>query len=445
MFLPITAKDAQPRTKVLHALSEAGRTKARAILSTLPGYSPTPVIGLPNLAASAGVGAIHVKDEGQRFGLKSFKALGGAYAVVSLVLAEASRRLGRFVEPTELSRPDVRAIAETMTFACATDGNHGRSVAWGAQIAGARCEIFIHAGVSQGRADAMAAYGARINRIEGSYDDSVALAAEMAVKHGWTVVSDTAWPGYEDIPLTVMQGYTVMIGEALDALSEPPTHLFLQAGVGGMAAAVAAYAHQRLGPNTPKFVVVEPARAACLFETAKAGEMTTIPHNEPTVMAMLECATPSPLGWEVLRHLADGYATLEEHEAIDAMRLLAGVQKMLPNAAHAGAFDTPTPNPSPQGGGGLGGNAGESPSPLWGGVRGGGIATHCTTNDPPIVAGESGCTGLAGFLACMANPEAQAHLGRGPNSRILVFNSEGATDPAIYTQIVGRAPQEVLA
>lgn len=393
MFLPITTKGEHPRSHVMEALGEVGRTKAKAILSTLPGYMPTPLIGLPAMAQERGVAAVHVKDEGLRFGLKSFKALGGAYAVVSLVLDEAGRSLGRIVEPAELSKPDVLAVAKTMTFAAATDGNHGRSVAWGAQIAGARCEIFIHAGVSQGRADAMAAYGARINRIDGSYDDSVALAAETTAKNGWAVVSDTAWPGYEDIPLTVMQGYTVMIGEALEALPAPPTHLFLQAGVGGMAAAVAAYSYQRLGSNTPKVVVVEPARAACLFETAKAGEMTTIPHGEPTVMAMLECATPSPLGWQVLRHLADGYVTLEEHEAVDAMRLLA----------------------NPQG------------------------------DDPAIVAGESGCTGLGGFLACNADPQARAHLGLGPNSRILVFNSEGATDPAIYAQLVGRTPQEVLA
>jgi len=413
MFLPITTKGAPPRLKILDMLGEAGRTKAKAILSTLPGYAPTPLIGLPTLAGKRGVAAIHVKDEGRRFGLKSFKALGGAYAVVSLVLDEAGRRLGRTVEPSELAKPDVRGIAVAMTFACATDGNHGRSVAWGAQVAGARCEIFIHAGVSQGRADAMAAYGASINRIDGTYDDSVTLAAEMAARNGWTVVSDTAWPGYEDIPLTVMQGYTVMIGEALDTLAAPPTHLFLQAGVGGMAAAVAAYAHQRLGRDAPRVVVVEPGRAACLFETARAGAMTTIPHGEPTVMAMLECATPSPLGWEVLGHLADGYVTLDEHEAVDAMRLLAG--RMHP---------------------------GEGP----GKVRGGGIdADLSMIGDPPIIAGESGCTGLAGFLPCMADPLAKAHLGLGPNARILVFNSEGATDPAIYAQLVGRTPQEILA
>lgn len=393
MFLPITTKGPAPRARLTQALGEAGRAKAQAFLSALPGYSPTPLVALPALAGRSDVAAIHVKDEGGRFGLKSFKALGGAYAVATLVLAEAGRRLGRELSPSDLTSSAVRATAKTMTFACATDGNHGRSVAWGAQLAGAACEIFIHAGVSEGRAAAMAAYGAHINRIDGSYDDSIALSAEMSAKHGWIVVSDTSWEGYEDIPLTVMQGYTAMIGEALDTLTRPPTHLFLQAGVGGMAAAVASYAHQRLGADAPKIVVVEPARAACLYASAEAGKLVTIPHDEPTVMAMLECATPSPLGWEVLHHLADGYVTLAEEQATEAMRILA----------------------APSGG------------------------------DPSVVAGESGCTGLAGFLACTANPRARKHLGLDENSRILVFNSEGATDPVIYNRIVGRLPEEVAA
>ena len=255
MFLSANRNGPPPRPPVMAALGEAGRAQAQRILATLPGHAPTPLHTLAGLAKSLDVAAIQIKDEGRRFGLKSFKALGGAYAVVSLVLAEAERRLGRTVPPDELGDPEVRKIAAGLTFACATDGNHGRSVAWGAQAAGAACQIFIHAGVSEGRAAAMAAFGATINRIAGSYDDSVRIAAETAEKKGWTVVSDTSWDGYEDIPLTVMQGYTTMIGEALDALDEPPTHVFLQAGVGGLAAAVAAYATQRLGKAAPRIVV----------------------------------------------------------------------------------------------------------------------------------------------------------------------------------------------
>lgn len=392
MFHAVSLKGPPPRPHLMAALGEEGRAAIRRFLRTLDGYTPTPLVALPALAKEQGVASIHIKDEGQRLGLKSFKALGGGYAVAMLVLEEASRRLGRTLVPYDLVTSPVRAVAATMTVACATDGNHGRSVACGAKNAGCRAVIFIHAGVSQGRADAMAAFGAEIRRIEGSYDDSVRIAAETAEREGWTVVSDTSWDGYEEIPLTVMQGYTAMVGEALDALAEPPTHTFLQAGVGGLAAAVAAYVYQRLGSRAPKVVVVEPERAACLFASAKAGKPVVIPHGEPTIMAMLECATPSPIAFEILNALADGYVTLCEHEAADAMKRLA--------------------------------------NPLAG--------------DTPIVTGESGCTGFAGFLACMADDAARLHLGLGPQSRILVINSEGATDPAIYARIVGRTPEQVL-
>jgi diaminopropionate ammonia-lyase len=391
MFLPISRKGPAPRPHLMAALGDEGRAAALRYLETLPDHRPTPLVPLPALAAASGIAALHVKDEGQRFGLKSFKALGGAYAVAQLVLEKAGRKLGRALAPTDLAEPEVRAVAQAMTVACATDGNHGRSVAWGARNAGCRAVIFIHAGVSQSRADQMAAFGAEIRRISGTYDDSVRIAAETAARKGWTVVSDTSWEGYEAIPLDVMQGYTALIGEALDAIPEPPTHIFLQAGVGGLAAAVAAYAHLRLAV-APMIVVVEPERAACVFASAKLGRPVTIPHGEPTVMAMLECATPSPIAFEVLSHLADGYMTLREDEAISAMRRLA---------APLGA-------------------------------------------DLPIVSGESGCTGLAGLFACLADHEARSHLGLGPRSRVLVINSEGATDPAIYTRLVGRTPEQVL-
>ncbi len=392
MFYAVTTKGPRPRPHLMAALAEQGRAAISAHLETMDANRPTPLISLPALAAANGVASIHVKDEGQRLGLCSFKALGGAYAVALLVLAEAERKLGRRLAAADLASPEVRAVAATMTVACATDGNHGRSVAWGAQTAGCRAVIFIHAGVSQSRADAMASFGADMRRIDGSYDDSVRIAAETAAKEGWTVVSDTSWEGYEAIPLTVMQGYTATIGEALDALSEPPTHIFLQGGVGGLAAAVAAYASQRLGASAPGIVVVEPERAACLLASAKAGRPVTIPHGEATVMAMLECATPSPIAFEILQSLADGFVTLREDEATDVMKQLA--------------------NP-------LGGDA-------------------------AIVSGESGGTGLAGFIACQRDPQARAHLGLGAHSRILIFNSEGATDPAIYARIVGRTPEEVM-
>jgi diaminopropionate ammonia-lyase len=394
MFFAPKAKDfAPPRPHVMQALGRQGRGKAETLLNACPRAAPTPLHQMTGLASSLGIASLAIKDEGQRLGLGSFKALGGAYAVMSLVLAEAGRHLSRKLMPADLMAADVKAIAATMTVACATDGNHGRSVAAGARIAGCRSVIFVHQGVSDERAAAIARYGAEVRRTIGSYDDSVREAADTAGREGWTIVSDTSWPGYEDIPLTVMQGYCVMAGEAFDMLAIPPTHIFIQAGVGGLAAAVAAHAHDVYGSVMPKITVVEPARAACIFASAKAGRLTEVPHDEPTIMGMLECYAPSALAWEVLGPLASGYVTLEEEESIAAMKRLAFPE----------------------------------------------------TGDPAIVAGESGCTGIAGLVACMNDEGARAALGLGPASRVLVFNSEGATDPGLYQKLVGKSVDEVIA
>jgi diaminopropionate ammonia-lyase len=382
-----------PRPHLLAALGQEGRARAEAMLSLCPAHRPTPLYRLPGLAASLGVAEIAVKDEGQRLGLKSFKALGGAYAVMRLALELAEAALDRRIDPRDLMSNEVRAVAAGLTVACATDGNHGRSVAAGARLVGAPCVIFMHGGVSEERAAAIAAFGARIVRVAGTYDDSVREATRQAGQNGWTVVSDTSWVGYEGIPLTVMQGYAVMAGEAFDQSREPPSHVFVQAGVGGVAAAVAAHARDIYREASPRIVVVEPERAACLHASAKAGRLASAPHGAATVMGMLECHEPSPIAWEILAALAAGFVTLPEEAAIDAMRRLA--------------------------------------------------RPH--TGDPPIVAGESGCAGLAGLIACLAEPAARAALGFGPASRILLFNTEGATDPAIYRSIVGASPEEILA
>jgi diaminopropionate ammonia-lyase len=352
----------------------------------------TPLVSLPALAAASGVAAIHVKDEGKRLGLGSFKALGGAYAVIRLVLEAAEARLGRKIGMAELHSPDVRKLAEAMTFACATDGNHGRSVAQGASLVGARASIFVHAGVSDERVAAIARFGAEMIRVAGSYDDSVKEATRVAKERGWTIVSDTSWPGYERIPGLVMQGYTALVREALKQMPQPPTHVFIQSGVGGIAAAVAGHLAIVLGAQRPVFTVVDPARAACLFETARAGHPVTIAHGEPTVMAMLECYEPSLVAWRILSRTADAFMTVDEEDAISIMRQLA--------------------------------------NPLG--------------SDPAIVSGESGGVGLAGLLKALADPEAKAALSLGADSRIFVVNTEGATDPGRYHEIVGRSPDAVL-
>jgi diaminopropionate ammonia-lyase len=360
-------------------------------LSYRDNHSPTPLHTLPALASALGVGALDVKDEGFRLGLGSFKALGGSYAVTRLVLEEASQQLGRAVDIAELHAPEVREVTSAMMVACATDGNHGRSVAQGAQLVGAKATIFVHCGVSEERVAAIAKFGAQMIRGEGTYDDSVAESARVAAEKGWIVVSDTSWPGYERIPGLVMQGYTAMVRETLRQLPETPTHVFVQAGVGGVAAAVAGHLAIEFGDRRPTFTVVEPARAACLYETARAGHPVKIEHGEPTVMAMLECYQPSLVAWRVLSRVADAFMTVDEEDAVAAMNRLA----------------------RPVGG------------------------------DPAIVAGESGGAGLAGLIRAAADTRIRLALGLDETSRVFLINTESATDPERYAELVGLRPDEV--
>ncbi|MGL5363296.1 MAG: diaminopropionate ammonia-lyase [Bosea sp. (in: a-proteobacteria)] len=354
-------------------------------LALCPAYKPTPLHALPALAQKLGIASIHAKDEGQRLGLSSFKSLGGAYAVMRLVLEEATRRLGRDVPMAALLNDEVKAIAATMTFGCATDGNHGRSVAAGARLVGAKSTIFVHEHVSTERVAAIARFGATMITVPGSYDDAVAEAARVCEAQGWITVSDTSWPGYERIPGLVMQGYTMIAHEALAVLPEPPTHIFIQAGVGGLAAAIAGHMALLLGERRPTFITVEPARAACIHGSAKAGKLVKIPDDAPTVMAMLECYEPSLTAWRVLSRVSDAFMTVDEDDAIATMRLLA--------------------RPSGQ--------------------------------DPAIVAGESGGAGLAGLIRAANDPDMRSRLGLNASSRILTVISEGATDPERYRELVG--------
>lgn len=388
--LPTHGHPLQPADHAL--LGEAGADAVAEILALRTGHVPTPLCSLPGLAAQLGIGSLNVKDEGHRLGLGSFKALGGAYALMKLVQMEASRQLGRPVPAVEIMSPQVRAIAARMTFACATDGNHGRSVAQGAELMGARAVIFVHSGVSDARIAAIAHFGAEMIRVKGNYDDSVAEAAGVAAREGWTVLSDTSWPGYEHIPGLVMQGYTILVREALQTMPEPPTHVFLQAGVGGFAAAVAGHLAAVLGDKRPHVTVVDPARAACLYESARAGRIVKVAETAPTVMAMLECYEPSMIAFRILERVADCFMTIEEDAATEVMRRLA----------------------TPVG------------------------------HDPAIVSGESGGAGLAGLLTVLRDPELAARMGLGPRASVLVINTEGATDAALYERIVGRSPQAVL-
>lgn len=372
---PRAAARAQPYAAA-QALSAEGFAAATQEISAWPGYAPTPLLSLPALARSLGLAGLWYKDERGRFGLKSFKALGGAYAV---------RRV--------LARQHLPAKEVTVT--CATDGNHGRSVAWGAQLFGCRSVIFIHETVSEGRAEAIRRYGAEVRRVKGNYDDAVRHAAAEAARNGWYVVSDTSYEGYRDVPLDVMHGYGVMAAEIAAQLpaDRVPTHLFVQAGVGALAAAICASFWLRWGERRPRFVVVEPARADCFYRSLEAGRPTPVHGDLDTVMAGLACGEVSQLAWEVLETGADAAIAINDEFALEAVRALA--------------------RPHEQ--------------------------------DPVIVAGETGGAGLAALLAVRDRPDLRAQLALGADSQVLLFGSEGDTDPEIYRRIVGRTADEVLA
>jgi diaminopropionate ammonia-lyase len=377
-------------------LSEEEFTRARNEIAAWPGYSPTPLLSLNGLADAIGIGQLSYKDESVRFELASFKALGGAYAVAHLLAQEVQRlTLAESITTDDLLGGSFREFTGNITVTCATDGNHGRSVAWGAQLFGCRCIIYIHATVSAGREQAIADYGAEVVRVEGNYDDAVREADVDAGWYGRILISDTSYPGYTDIPRYVMQGYTVMVDEAIQQLpgGQQPTHIFVQGGVGGLAAAVCSLFWERYGERRPRFIVVEPKRADCIFQSISQGQRQPSKGDLNTLMAGLACGEVSLLAWDILNEGIDDVITVDDKAAEDCMRILA-----------AGCDD-----------------------------------------DPPVVAGESAVAGLAGLIGVLQQPDLRARLQINSDSRVLLFGTEGATDPMLYRQITGYGPAEVLA
>ncbi|HIE77249.1 MAG TPA: diaminopropionate ammonia-lyase, partial [Candidatus Thioglobus sp.] len=294
-------------------------------ISSWDKYEPTPLHFLSEIANDSGVSLIAYKDENHRFSLKSFKALGGAYAVVNLLIKKLNEQ-GIEANSSDLIAGTYSEITSKITVCCATDGNHGRSVAWGAQKFGCNCEIYIHRNVSIGREEAIAKYGATVNRIKGNYDDSVHIAAKVAEANGYYVVSDTSYEGYTDIPKDVMQGYTVMVDESMKQMKEIPTHVFLQGGVGGFPAAVVSYLVESLD-CPPIFVVVEPTNADCLFQSAVNGEPTVVHGDLDTVMAGLACGEVSLLAWSILESYVPHFLTIQDDSISKTMQLLANRDK----------------------------------------------------------------------------------------------------------------------
>jgi diaminopropionate ammonia-lyase len=326
---------------------DAARVAREYLVRSWGAVPATPMRSLGAMAQDLGLASVHLKDESGRLGLGSFKALGGSYAVMRL---------------------SGTANDNAVTFACATDGNHGKSVAAGARNVGSKAVIFMHSGVKPERVRAVEALGAQVIMVPGTYDDSVREAARVSHENGWQVISDTSWEGYEQIPLWVMQGYTVMLEEAREQMSAPPTHVFVQAGVGGLAASVAAYFSLLPGVQRPFLTVVEPERAACVFESARTGKAATVAADDPTVMALLECYEASPVAWRILARTADAFMTISDEEATEAMAWLA----------------------------------------------------------PETSTSESGSAGLAGLIAVAKSEDHRQQLRLTADSRVMVINTEGA-------------------
>ena len=363
-------------------------------ISNWSGYQVTPLYNLEGLAKKNRIASLYYKDESHRFGLESFKALGGAYATQRLLIAQLK-------EKTNVKKPKIsdliggryKDITNNITVACATDGNHGRSVAWGARLFGCNCIIYIHSDVSEGRKKAIENFGASVYRIDGDYDNSVRKIAADAEKKGWFIISDTSYEGYLEVPRDVMQGYTIMVEEALNQIpkEEVLTHVFIQGGVGGLAGAVCGHLWETLGENRPRFVVVEPERADCLYESALNKKPMSASGDVETIMAGLACGKVSLLAWEILSTGANDFVTIPDSLIAPAMRLLS----------------------------------------------------ERTGGDKPIVAGESAVAGLAVVLASRRNMQLARSLGLNSESKVLIFGTEGATDPKIYKELVGRNADEV--
>lgn len=367
-------------------LSLKGFEKAYKEISSWSEYKVTPLEELKELALESKVSRICYKNEHYRFSLKSFKALGGAYAVANLLIEELKKK-GIEANSNDLLKGTHKEITSKITVCCATDGNHGKSVAWGAAIFGCKCEIFIHLHVSTSREQEIAKYGAKVNRIEGNYDDSVRVAAKTAASNGYFTVSDTSYEGYTKVPKDVMQGYTVMVDEALKQMKEKPTHVFLQGGVGGMAAAVVSFMVEFYGKDAPIFVMIEPTNADCLLQSAKNNKPTVVHGDLDTVMAGLSCGEISMLAWTILKDKTKGFFSIPDEPIGEVMQYLASKK---------------------------------------------------------VIAGESAVAGLAGYLIIANDEKYKNALRLNENSKILFFGTEGDTDEIAYKTLVGKSSQEVL-
>ena len=373
------------------ALSEI--EKARAFHQSFPQYTVTPLAKLDHMAKLLGLGEVYVKDESYRFGLNAFKVLGGSFAMARYI----AKQTGRDVSELPYKVLTSQALKEEFgqaTFFTATDGNHGRGVAWAANQLGQKSVVYMPKGSTQTRLENIRKENAVATIEEVNYDECVRMAAAAAAKTpNGVVVQDTAWDGYEEIPAWIMQGYGTMALEAGEQLSDyccdRPTHVFIQAGVGSLAGAVQGYFANRYPENPPKVVVVEADVAACLYKGAKAGDggIYFVDGDMQTIMAGLACGEPNTISWDILKNHVDTFVSAPDWVAAKGMRMLAAPVK----------------------------------------------------GDPQVTSGESGAAPF-GVLACIMMmdeyKELREHLGLDENSRVLLFSTEGDTDPDRYKSIV---------
>ena len=354
-------------------------TEAIEFHKSLSIYQKTPLVCLKRLAEKLNVNHIFVKDESYRFGLNAFKVLGASYAIAKYI----SQKTGQDIKK-------LGSNLEEMTFVTATDGNHGRGVAWTAKQLGQKAVVYMPKGSSQERLERIIAEGAKAEITDMNYDDAVRFSQKMAIENGWIVVQDTAWEGYEDIPTWIMQGYTTMGREIVEQLQgEKITHIFLQAGVGSMAGAITGFFADFYKEEKPIIVIVEPAKADCLYQTAKAndGTLHCVTGDMNTIMAGLACGEPCSIGWNILKNYADAFIRCPEYVAADGMRILAAPIK----------------------------------------------------EDRAVISGESGAAGfgcMANILQCQELEDIKNKLRLDKNSNILCISTEGDTDTQNYRNIV---------
>ncbi|MBN6187569.1 diaminopropionate ammonia-lyase [Aneurinibacillus sp. BA2021] len=380
------------RETYLDPFTEQEARKVRAFHQTIDGYHPTPLYHLRHLAERLGIGKLYVKDESRRFGLQAFKALGGSYAIGRYLAAQLQKEISE-TSFQDLTSPDSKNQLGTITFASATDGNHGRGVAWSAARFGQRSVIYMPHGSAQIRLENIRRAGAKAEITNVNYDDTVRLMEKHAAVNGWVLVQDTSWDGYEEIPLTIMQGYMTMVMEALEQMredgEEKPTHVLIQVGVGSIAGAVQGLLVNLFGDERPIAVIVEPNRADCHYRSALTddGSRRYVTGAMDTIMAGLACGEPNPFSWEIIRTYCEAFVSCPDEVAAHGMRLLG--------------------------------------NPLAG--------------DPRIISGESGAV-TSGLISLLMREEslrtAREELGLDQDSVVLVFNTEGDTDPVNYRRIV---------